>query len=280
MQSSATSNNCFATLSTLKMPLGKFVLGSVASSGDKETLAATGSNAIPIHGNKKSFSKKVGTGLTIKRKPNMGSLKPLPVNQAQSACPSLSAPRPASKLLPQAKSFIWPCNRAVALKRAITSPLPHPSSSMDQFPALIPSQFLWSTEDKKMNTSSSSYSKVAQKGIKNGSKQLFRSEAFANASWNETSMKSQDWFPLPLNEENISASRNLQAFRAMYPVNVPWKVINEDDDMALGEAGQNGREVTGKRVLRWLTSLDEYSIDKPESIEFINTYGSVDRLHI
>ena len=131
-----------------------------------------------------------------------------------------------------------------------------------------------------MSTGSSSYSNVAQKGIKNGSKQLFRSEAFANASWNETSTTSQDWFPLPLNEENISQTRNLQAFRATYLVNIPWKVINENDDMALGEAGQNGREVTGKRVLQWLTSLDEYSIDKPESIEFINTYGSVDRLHI
>ena len=85
-----------------------------------------------------------------------------------------------------------------------------------------------------MNTSSSSYSNVAQKGIKNRSKQSFRSEAFANASWNETSTTSQDWFPLPSNEENISASQNLSAFRATYPVNVPWKVINEDDDMALG----------------------------------------------
>ena len=97
-----------------------------------------------------------------------------------------------------------------------------------------------------MNTGLSSYSNVAQKGIKNGSKQSFRSEAFANASWNETSTTSQDWFPLPSNEENISALRNLQAFRATYLVDVPWKVINEDDDMALGEAGRNGREVTGK----------------------------------
>ena len=97
-----------------------------------------------------------------------------------------------------------------------------------------------------MNTSSSSYSNVAQKGIKNRSKQSFRSEAFANASWNETSMTSQDWFPLPSNEENISQTRNLWAFRAIYPVDVPWKVINENDDMALGEAGQNGREMMGK----------------------------------
>ena len=161
----------------------------------------------------------------------------MPVNRAQSARPGPLAPRPASKLLPQAKSYVWPSDRAVALKRAITSPLPRPSPTMDQFPLLIPRQFLWSAKDKKMNTSSSSYSNVAQRGIKTGSKQLFRSEAFANASWNETSTTSQDWFPLPSNEENISQTRNLRAFRANYAVNIPWKVVNEHDDMALGEAG-------------------------------------------
>ena len=246
MQSSAASNNCFAALSALKMPSGKFILGSAGSSGDKETPAATGSNAIPIHGNKKTFGKKVGTGPTLKRKPNMDSLRPMPANRAKLARPGPSAPRLASKLLPQAKSFIRPCNRAVALQRAISTPLPHPAPAMDQFPALIPCQFLWSTEDKKMNTSLSSYSNVAQRGIKTGSKQSFRSEAFKNASWNETSMMSQDWFPLPSNEENISPSRNLSAFRAIYKVDIPWKVIDENDDMALGEAGRNGREVTGK----------------------------------
>ena len=41
----SSSNNRFATLSGLMMPLGKFVLERV-SSGDKN--AATGSNAIPV----------------------------------------------------------------------------------------------------------------------------------------------------------------------------------------------------------------------------------------
>ena len=175
MQSSSASNNCFTALSTLKMPMGKFVLGSTSSSGNKETPAATGSNTIPIYGNKKSFGKKVGTSPTLKTKPNNGSLKLLPINWAQSACPGLSAPRPASKISPQAKSFVRPCNRAVALQRAISTPLPHPSPSMDQFLALIPRQFLWSAEDKKMNTGSSSYSNVAQKGIKTGSTGLVSS---------------------------------------------------------------------------------------------------------
>ena len=160
MQSSAASNNCFAALSGLKTPSGKFVLASAGSSGEKETPAATGSNAIPIRGNKKSFSKKVGTGPTLKRKPNMESLKPMPVNRAQLAHPGPSAPRLAPKLSPQAKSSIVPSKRAIALKRAILMLLPKaanagPSNWRDQFPPLIPRQFLRSTEDLKMNSGSS-----------------------------------------------------------------------------------------------------------------------------
>ena len=233
MQSSAASNNRFAALSALKMPLGKFVLKSAGSTGEKETSAATGSNAIPIWGNKKTFGKKVGTGPTLKTKPNMDSLKLMPVNRAQSARPGSLAARPTNKKYYQAESLVRPSNRATALKRAISTPLPHPAPSMDQFPPLVPRQFLRSTEDRKMNSGSSSYSNVAQRGIKTGSKQSFRSEAFANASWNETSTTSQDWFSQPPNEENISPSRNLSAFRAIYPVNVPWKVINEDDDIVM-----------------------------------------------
>ena len=45
MASSSSSNNCFAALSSLNMPLGKFVLECI-SSGDKN--AATGSNVILV----------------------------------------------------------------------------------------------------------------------------------------------------------------------------------------------------------------------------------------
>ena len=179
MQSSAASNNRFAALSGLKTPSGKFVLASAGSSGEKETPAATGSNAIPIRGNKKGFGKKVGTGPTLKRKPNMDSLKPMPINRAQSARPGLLATRPTNKKYYQAESLVRPSNRATALKRAISMPLLHPAPSMDQFPPLVPRQFLRSAEDRKMNTGSSSYSNVAQRGVKTGSKQSFRSEAFA-----------------------------------------------------------------------------------------------------
>ena len=203
MQSSTTSNNRFTTLATVKMPSGKTVLPRVASSGE-ELPAATGSNAIPIRGNKKSFSKKVGTGPTQKIKPNMGSLKPMPVNRAQSARPGPLAQRPAPKLSPQAKSYVVPS------KRAILMPLPKaaeagPSNWRDQFPPLVPRQFLRSPLDQKMNSGSSpSFSHVASQGIKTGSKQSFRSKASSLPSWSETWTIPEDWFSVPANEKNVS----------------------------------------------------------------------------
>ena len=275
--SAAASNNCFAALSGLKTPSGKFVLASAGSSSEKETPAATGSNAIPIWGNKKSFGKKVGTGPTLKRKPNMDFSKLMPVNRAQSARPAPSVPRPMSKLSPQAKSYILPSKRAISmpLPKAATS---GPSNWRDQFPPLVPRQFLQSTEDHKMNSSSSpSFSHVASQGIKTGSKQMFRSKASSLPSWSETWMTPEDWFSVLANEKNVSPIQNLSAFRATYPVYVPWQVVDEDDDLALGENGGNRGDETGKRVLRWLASLEKYSIEKPRSIEFINAYGGVDR---
>ena len=150
---SSSSNNCFAALSGLKMPSGKFVLESV-SIGDKN--AATGSNAIPVAtGNNKyatALKSKVSAGPTLKRKPALilGSKKLPPNVQATSAShPSPSAPRPTSKLSPQVKTYVPPSKRATALKRAISSLLPKvaeasPSNWKDQFPKLILHEFLWS----------------------------------------------------------------------------------------------------------------------------------------
>ena len=166
--------------------------------------------------------------------------------------PRPSALRQTSKLLPQAKSYILPSKRAIALKRAISSLLPKAAEShlvpmRDQFPKLIPQEFLWSPQDHKMNSGSSkSYSHVAAKGIQTGSKQKFRSKESLLPSWNETWMMPEDWVFILENEKNISPIRNLSAFRATYPVQVPWKVVNEDNDVALGEGRRNGRDTTGK----------------------------------
>ena len=89
-----------------------------------------------------------------------------------------------------------------------------------------------------------------------------------------------DWFSLPLNEKNVSPTWNLLAFRATYLVHVPWKVVDEDDEVALGEGRRNGRDMMGKWVLKWLTSLEKCSIDALESIEFINAYGKVDCMYM
>ena len=66
----------------------------------------------------------------------------------------------------------------------------------------------------------------------------------------------------------------------MYPVHVPWKVVDEDDEVALGEGRRHGRDTMRKQVLKWLTSLDKCSIDALESIELIDTYGNVDCMYM
>ena len=246
---SSSSNNCFAALSSLKTPSGKFVLEHV-SSGDKN--AATGSNAIPVAAGNKyatALKSKVSTEPTLRRWPALilGTKKLPPNIWATSAShPGLSSPRKTPKLLPQAKSYVPPS------KRATTLPLPKvaeagPSNWKDQFPKLIPREFLQSPQDHKMNSGlSKSYSHVATKGVKTGSKQSFRSKKSSLPSWSETWMTPADWFSVPENEKNISPTRNLLAFRATYPVHMPWKVVNEDDDVALGEGRRNGRNTMGK----------------------------------
>ena len=253
---SSSSNNHFAALSGLKVPLGKFVLECV-SSGDKN--AATGSNTIPVApGNNKytaALKSKVSPEPTLRRRPALilGPKKLLPNVRATSAsCPGPSSPRKTSKLSPQAKSYVLPSKRATALKRATTLLPPKvaeagPSNWRDQFPKLILRDFLRSPQDHKMNSGlSKSYSHIAAKGIKTGSKQSFRSKESSLPSWSETWMMPEDWFSVPVNEKNVSPTQNLSAFRATYPVHVAWKVVDEDDDVALGEGKRNGRDTTGK----------------------------------
>ena len=61
---------------------------------------------------------------------------------------------------------------------------------------------------------------------------------------------------------------------------MPWKVVDEDDEVALGEGRRNGRDMTGKQVLKWLASLDKCSIDALESIELIDAHGNVDCMYM
>ena len=130
----SSNNNCFAALSGLKMPSGKYILERV-SSGDKN--AATGSNAIPVA----AGNNKYANAPKSKLPPNVWA--------TSASCPGPSSPWKTSKLSPQVKSYIPPSKRATALKRAILSPLPKvaeasPSNWRDQFPKLILCDFLWS----------------------------------------------------------------------------------------------------------------------------------------
>ena len=109
---SDNNNNCFATLSSLKTPSGKYVLEHI-SSGDKN--AASGSNVIPVAtGNNKyatALKSKVSTEPTLKRRPALIlGTKKLPPNiwATLASHPGPSSPRKTSKLSPQAKSYILP----------------------------------------------------------------------------------------------------------------------------------------------------------------------------
>ena len=52
--------------------------------------------------------------------------------------------------------------------------------------------------------SSNSFSHVAAKGVKTGSKQMFRSKESSLPSWSETWMMPADWFSVLENEKDIS----------------------------------------------------------------------------
>ena len=171
----SSNDNRFTALSGLKTPLGKYILEHV-SSGDKN--AATGSNVIPVApGNNKyaaTLKSKVSPEPTLRRRPALilGSKKlPPNVRATLASRPGPSSPRKTSKLLPQVKSYVPPSKRATTLKRAILLPLPKvaeagPSNWKDQFPPLVPRQFLWSPSDHKMNSGSSkSFSHVTAKGV-------------------------------------------------------------------------------------------------------------------
>ena len=149
----------------------------------------------------------------------------------------------------------------------------HPVPTKDQFPTLVPRQFLQSPQDHKMNSSlSNSYSRITTKGVKTGSKYLKKICFLLGMRCGQCLRTGF------LSRRMRKTYLPLLAFRATFPVNVPWKVVNEDDDVEMGQGRRNGRNTMGKWVLEWLTSIDEYSIDAPESIEFIDTYGHMDHM--
>jgi hypothetical protein len=61
------------------------------------------------------------------------------------------------------------------------------------FPLLVPSHFLKTQDDARKNAGPS-FSSIAAKGVKPGTKILLRSPSSSLPSWSETWTKNEDWF--------------------------------------------------------------------------------------
>jgi hypothetical protein len=148
----------------------------------------------------------------------------------------------------------------------------------ESFPPLVPGHFLKDARDCKNNASPSSFLNIAAKGCKPGAKYTPRSLSLLPCSWCETSMTAKDWLPVPKDEEDIFRWRLGAGFRAQYGTS--REVYGEVDGMASGD-GAFGTTRMGveERVNSWLTSLYKNSIPAPDTIEFINAYGQVDKMY-
>jgi hypothetical protein len=165
------------------------------------------------------------------------------------------------------KKLVW--EQSATFREALTK---------DSFPLLIPSYFLKDARDCKNNAGPSSFLNIAAKGCKPGAKHMPRSPLPPPCSWRETSTTAKDWLPISKNEEDICQWRLGAGFRAQYGTS--WEVHDEVDVMAPGD-GAFGTTQMGveEQVNSWLASLCKNSIAPPDTIEFINAYGQVDKMY-
>jgi hypothetical protein len=148
----------------------------------------------------------------------------------------------------------------------------------DSFPPLIPGYFLKDAWDCKNNAGPSSFKNIAAKGCKPGAKYTPRSPLPPSYSWNETSTRAKDWLPVSKKEEDVFWWRLGAGFRAQYGTS--WEVNGKVDGMAPRD-GAFGATRMGveERVNSWLASLCKNSVAPPDTIEFINAYGKVDKMY-
>ena len=142
------------------------------------------------------------------------------------------------------------------------------------FPLLIPGHFLENACDLRNNAGPSSYAQKAAKGVKPGAKISPRSPTSLLPSWNEMWMKVEDWIPVPKGQEDILWWGLGAGFCAQY--GHPLKVVVNVDEMASSYGASRSMQM--EQVNMWLTSLECASIPLPDTIEFINAYGCVDKM--
>jgi hypothetical protein len=148
----------------------------------------------------------------------------------------------------------------------------------DSFPLLVPIYFLKDAWDCKNNAGLSSFLNIAAKGCKPGAKYTPRSPSPPPCSWRETSTTAKDWLPVSKGKEDVHRWRLGAGFHAQYGTS--WEVNGEVDGMA-PRNGAFGATRMGveEQVNSWLASLCKNSIAPPDTIEFINDYGKVDKMY-
>ena len=142
------------------------------------------------------------------------------------------------------------------------------------FPLLVPGHFLKTAQDLRNNASPSYISKAA-KGVKPGAKISPRYTMPLLPSWCETWTKAEDWLPVLKGQEDILWWGLGAGFCAQYRHPLEVKVVDVDEMASShGTFGSMWME----RVNMWLASLEEASIPPPDTIEFVNAYGRVDKM--
>ena len=93
-------------------------------------------------------------------------------------------------------------------------------------------------------------------------------------SWNETWTKAEDWIPVPKGQEDV-LQRGLGAgFCAHY--GYPLEVVVDVDEMASSHGTFRSSQM--ERVNMWLARLNETSIPPLDTIDFVNSFGRVDKM--
>jgi hypothetical protein len=149
------------------------------------------------------------------------------------------------------------------------------------FPPLVPSHFLKTQDDARKNAGPS-FSSIAAKGVKPGTKISLRSPSSSLPSWSETWTKNEDWVLVPPGQEDLLQRGLGSGFRVQFAGDL-WEGICEVDEMA-PRNGASGDFWLGL-VERWLKEqalireLVDCSVYPPEYIELIGASGQVDKMY-
>ena len=142
------------------------------------------------------------------------------------------------------------------------------------FPLLVPNYLLKTPQDLRNNAGLSSFASKAAKGVKPGAKISPRLKTSPLPSWRETWMKAEDWLPVLKGQEDVLRRGLGAGFRAHY--GYPLEVVVDVDEMASSHGAFRSSQM--EQVNTWLASLNEASIPLPDTIEFVNSFGRVDKM--